>query len=126
MVDMTPVLQIEVMKIDIRFRGLDSSDLLREYVQRRVHSSLGRFAGLVDGVMVRIADVNGPRGGVDKRCQVGLSGAGLGTVNVETRHASAYRGVAVTLDRAARAVRRALGRRARFPRPTQSRGGEAR
>lgn len=39
-------------------------------VRERFEYALGRFAGRVRSVTVRLGDVNGPRGGVDKTCAV--------------------------------------------------------
>ena len=43
---------------------------LRVQTQRRVRQALKRLAWLAPRVCVRLSDVNGPRGGIDKRCQV--------------------------------------------------------
>lgn len=37
-------------------------------VRERFEFALGRFAGRVQSVTIRLGDVNGPRGGVDKTC----------------------------------------------------------
>lgn len=65
------------MKIEVRLRGLPPSDSLRDHTVRRVHFHLSRFGRELSGV-VRIVDVNGPRGGVDKRCQVTVRGPQIG------------------------------------------------
>jgi len=71
------------MKIEVRFRGIEASDTLREHVVRRVHFRLSRFGGGVGSVVVRIGDVNGPRGGVDKRCHVAARGPALAPILIE-------------------------------------------
>ena len=43
---------------------------LREYIDRRLYFALGRFGTAIDNVSVRVGDTNGPRGGVDKHCQI--------------------------------------------------------
>ena len=45
---------------------------MREFAERRVRFSMRRLSWLVPRVKVHLSDVNGPRGGVDKRCQVQL------------------------------------------------------
>ena len=45
---------------------------LRELVIGRARFVMRRLAWLVPSAHIRLADVNGPRGGVDKRCQVEL------------------------------------------------------
>ena len=43
---------------------------LREAAVRRVRFALRRLAWLVPRARVQLTDVNGARGGIDKRCQV--------------------------------------------------------
>ena len=53
---------------------------LRELSIGRVRFALRRLRTLVARAKVRFSDVNGPRGGVDKRCQVELKTDTAGTV----------------------------------------------
>ncbi|CAG0957333.1 hypothetical protein PHYC_00538 [Phycisphaerales bacterium] len=46
-----------------------------EFVHTRLAAAVGRFASRLREVRVRIVDVNGPKGGLDKRCVI------LATVN---------------------------------------------
>lgn len=55
---------------------------LRDLTERRVRFVLRRLGWLVPRAEVQMSDVNGPRGGVDKRCQVELRTAGAGSVVV--------------------------------------------
>ena len=98
------------MKVDVRFRGLESSDALRTYVMERIQFALGKFARHVGSAQIRIGDVNGPRGGLDKRCQVIVKGRGFGSSMVEEIHADPYAVVDLALGRAARAISRGLDR----------------
>ena len=45
---------------------------MRAFAERRVRFSTRRLSWLVPRVKVVLSDVNGPRGGIDKRCQVQL------------------------------------------------------
>lgn len=59
------------MKLTIFPRtALDPSILA--LVQQRFRFALGRFGHRVVSVTVRLSDVNGPRGGADKRCAVAV------------------------------------------------------
>lgn len=98
------------MKIDIRFRGLEGSDALREHILRRIDFKLRRFSRQVSSVLVRLGDVNGPRGGVDKSCQVTVRGPALGATQIEDVNADAYTAVDLAVERAGHAVARGLGR----------------
>lgn len=98
------------MIIEVRFRALDASDALREHATRRVHFHLGRFADELSSVVVRISDVNGPRGGVDKRCQLTVRGARFGSSTLDELHDDPYAAVDLAMERLARVVERELAR----------------
>lgn len=98
------------MKIEVRFRNLEASELLRQYAVRRIQLQLSRFAAAVRSITVRLSDVNGPRGGDDKRCHIELSGPGLGSLAIDERSGNAYAAVDVAVERAARSARRELQR----------------
>ena len=55
---------------------------LRDLAERRVRFVLRRLGRLVPRAEVQMSDVNGPRGGIDKRCQVELRTDGAGSVVV--------------------------------------------
>jgi ribosome-associated translation inhibitor RaiA len=108
------------MKVDIRFRGLQSSEALREHTLLQVQRHLRRFHDELSGVLVRIADVNGPKGGVDKVCQVTVHGRRLGTARLEDSSGDAYSAVDLAIARIARSVARWLERARRVPRGAPS------
>jgi hypothetical protein len=45
---------------------------LRTLTERGVRQALKRLAWLAPRVRVHLSDINGPRGGIDKRCQIEL------------------------------------------------------
>lgn len=99
---------------------------LREQSVARVRFAMRRLSGLVPRVKVQFSDINGPRGGVDKRCQLALSTMGAADVVVITTLASDWRtALDLSLGRATRALTRALRRqqklaRARLIRPAMA------
>jgi putative sigma-54 modulation protein len=107
------------MKIDVRFRGLEPSDALRDHALRRIHFQLSRFGHEIRSVLVRISDVNGPKGGVDKQCQITVQGRRISSVNLDDVSGDAYSAVDIAVERVGRAVGRDLERvrsaRALFP-----------
>lgn len=98
------------MDIQVRFSGLEGSRALREHAIGRVHVHLGRFRRQLGRVTVCIEDVNGPKGGVDKRCAVTVRGNRFGSATVEERGSDAYAIVGPALERAARSVSRSMER----------------
>lgn len=58
------------MKLDIRYRGFTPATQVKARISDRVLFYLERFEQQITGVQVRVSDVNGPKGGPDKRCQI--------------------------------------------------------
>jgi ribosomal subunit interface protein len=95
------------MNISIRGRHFTVSEALNAYAVRRLTFSLGSFGSLVSDVEVRVDDVNGPRGGVDKTSVITAVLRPIGTLIARARHANAYSAI----DRAAVRIRALLVRR---------------
>ncbi len=89
------------MQIIFESRDADGHQL-RDLSVERVRFALRRLSSWVPHARVQFSDVNGPRGGVDKRCQVELKTDTAGTV-VITSLAHDWR---IALDRSlTRAIR---------------------
>jgi hypothetical protein len=83
---------------------------LRDLAVHRVRFVMRRLAWGVPRARVRLSDDNGPRGGVDKRCQVELSTTHAGTLVFTTVARDWRTALDQALARAARAVVRQLRR----------------
>ncbi|MBB2486358.1 HPF/RaiA family ribosome-associated protein [Mitsuaria sp. WAJ17] len=79
---------------------------LRELAERRVRFVLRRVGWLVPRAEVQMSDVNGPRGGIDKRCQVELRTDGAGPVVVACMASDWRTALDKALARAARFLMR--------------------
>jgi ribosome-associated translation inhibitor RaiA len=99
--------------MDPEIRGVkyELGEELERYIERRLRFALGRFAGRIGRVLVRLSDVNGPRGGVDKRCRIAVALIPRGMVRVEAAGHDPFAVVALAAKRAGRSLRRTLGRR---------------
>lgn len=86
--------------------------LMRETVERRVRFALRRLNALVPRADVQLVDVNGPRGGLDKRCQIALRTDGAGEVVVSSVAGDWRTALDEALARAVRHVRKAWRRAA--------------
>lgn len=102
--------QAGTLRVDIRFRGLESSESLRAYILRRIHLQVRRLGKALAAVVVRLSDVNGPKGGVDKRCQVMLVRRGQGPVTIDEVSMDPYAAVDVAVERATLAAGRGIAR----------------
>lgn len=93
--------------MQIRIKSPTSpSSSLRELAQRRVRFVMRRLVWLVPEATVQLVDVNGPRGGVDKRCRVTLQPVGLPPVVVTSTATEWRTALDQALARAARALLR--------------------
>ncbi len=97
----------------IRAHDLDLDDTQRGDIERRLIAALDRFERRIARVVVRVRDINGPRGGIDKECHVAVKLASAGELFVEERGDDLRAVVAKAADRAAEAVRRAVSRKKR-------------
>ena len=83
----------------------------RAYLRRKLGMMLGKFARAVERVSVRIRDVNGPRGGMDKACRIKVVLTRLPSVVIDEQRASLRAAMDGALQRTERAVRRSMERR---------------
>jgi hypothetical protein len=95
--------------------GRVALELLARGRQRRTARMLAKFGPAVERTSVRLEDVNGPRGGIDKRRQVKVVLKGLHSVYVDERHRSVRAAMDRALARTDPAVRQALQRRRTQP-----------
>jgi ribosome-associated translation inhibitor RaiA len=58
------------MEVIIRSKSAEVSPSLQDHVNRRIDFCLGRFSHLIDFVRVDLIDLNGPKGGLDRQCEV--------------------------------------------------------
>lgn len=83
---------------------------LRGLAEERLRFVLRRLATGVPVARVQLSDVNGPRGGMDKRCQVELTTEGSGRVVVTSVAGDWRTALDQALARAARFLMRLRGR----------------
>jgi putative sigma-54 modulation protein len=99
------------MRIGTHGDGVPVKEELREYVRRAVFFAIGRFVPRILSVSVLISDVNGPRGGVDKRCKIRIDMGPLGTVMAEDTDSQVRAAIDRASERAGRGLRRVMQRR---------------
>lgn len=97
------------MQVIFESRDTQSAQM-RDVSIERVRFVLRRLAAIVPRARVQFSDVNGPRGGVDKRCQVELNTASAGTVVIASMASDWRTALERSLRRASRALTRSLQR----------------
>jgi len=58
------------MNIEIRATNVEVTTALEEHITRKIRGAVGAERDHLDRVLVRICDVNGPKGGRDIHCHV--------------------------------------------------------
>ena len=92
------------MQIDIKAHKFDLTDSLRNYAERRLRFALTCCNDHIHRVVMRLSDINGPRGGEDKHCHLQIVLSGLPDVIVEDTEHNLYVAIDRATDRAGRAV----------------------
>lgn len=102
------------MRIDIQASGFKLTDGLREHTERRLQFALSWAVYDVRKVVVRLSDINGPRGGNDKRCYIQVPLPHKPDVVIEDTESDLYVAIDRAVDRAERSVARRLERLRRY------------
>lgn len=97
------------MRIDLHCDGVKAAPGLQDYVTRRMRFAIGKFRDHIQWARIKVADVNGPRGGPDKRCVVQLRLRNLPDVVFAITQLD----VRAAVDEAAERVARVLAQRLR-------------
>ena len=99
------------MQIDIQSRGFSLTDSLLSYSEKRLRSALSRCSIHIKRVAVRLSDINGPRGGADKRCHLQVVVPGMPDIVIEDTKSDLYTAINRAMDRARTTVARKLQRK---------------
>lgn len=92
------------MQLTIYQTNVDATPSLLEYIDARIKKSLARMADQIDDITIRIADLNGPRGGEDKRCTIYVTLASSGATLIAETDSCIYRAVDKVTSRLKRVV----------------------
>ncbi len=95
------------MQIEIQARDFSLTQALREHIKRRLGFALSTRYHHIQRILVRLSDINGPRGGSDKCCHIQMVLPQQSDVVIEDTETDMY----VAIDRAADRASRTLSRR---------------
>ena len=94
--------------LSIQSRGFTLTPALKQRVSKRIGLIIGNTGHPITNVDVRLSDINGPKGGVDKRCQIHIKLSGYPSVTVTDIQHDMYYAIDRAASRATRIVRRRL------------------
>jgi ribosome hibernation promoting factor len=99
------------MNLTIRHDGFEMTEAIELHVRDRLTAALDQHISHVRAVAITVRDENGPRGGVDKSCQVQVDlDLHRGPVLVKKLHEDVYLAVTEAADAVKRAVGRLVGK----------------
>lgn len=99
------------MRILLKSLGFGAGELFRQHVTRRLQAALSHWADHLGRVVVRLADINGPRGGLDKTCSIHLEVQRGEPLKVSAISSDYYSAVDLAVRRAGRAASQRFDRR---------------
>ena len=100
------------MNLDFHSSRITVSESTQDYVKRRLAFALGRFDDVVQGVVVSLQDINGPRGGIDKLCRIRVKLVGQkAPIIADVLDTDIRPAIDMAADRLGRAVARQIDRR---------------
>jgi len=98
------------MQLHFKGQNLFLAPAVIERIERRMRFALSRFTDRIEHATVRVADLNGPRGGVDKQCRIVVRLRSGGEIVIEDSASDFETAIDRGADRVQRAVARALAR----------------
>ncbi len=98
------------MRIVIQASGFVLTEALKSYTEQRVATALGWAGERTNKLAVWLSDINGPRGGIDKRCKIQVQLGRGREVVIEDTEADLYAAIDRATERADRALVRKVGR----------------
>lgn len=104
------------MEVLTQARGFDLTTGVREHIERRLRFAFDRAQQYVTRISVVLSDVNGPRGGEDKRCRIQVVVAGAADVLIDDCQSDLYVAIDRAVDRAGRTLARRLARQREYQR----------
>lgn len=99
------------MQIQIQASHFDEQGDWRASIEERVNFVLRRLRHQISQARISLSDINGPRGGVDKQCQLTLKKTGAGAVVITTNARTYANALDAALSRASQAIVRSLQRK---------------
>jgi ribosomal subunit interface protein len=94
------------MQWELRSHGVELEEGVREHVERRLQFALSRFGSKIGRIVVSLSDLNGPKGGIDKKCQIVVQMRGMSDIIADIVDT----GWIVAIDRATNRISHSVSR----------------
>lgn len=78
------------MKINFFSPSFGLTPAIVQHIETRLSMALATASGQIDHIIVRVEDINGKRGGIDKQCRITVRHQYLPTFTVEATHHDLY------------------------------------
>lgn len=98
------------MELTVHGHHVPVSEALATHAEDRFGAALGQHNGWVTTVVLRLEDLNGPKGGIDKRCHATINLKAGGTVVLEEVSDDLYAAISTVADRAKQTVGRKVAK----------------
>lgn len=102
------------MNIQLHTQGFELTRAIDTHVRREISRNLANARDHVAAVDVFLSDINGPRGGEDKKALIRIQLASRLVVKVEKIHTDLYAAMSVASRRAKHTVKRTLRKHRRM------------
>ena len=99
------------MKLEIRGKKVEITEILRKYIERRLGFALDRFTEKIAVVRLKLSAVNGSDHGFDARCRIGTSVLHSSPISLQSRASTLRGSVDLLADRLGLVIARRLERR---------------
>ena len=102
------------MNIQLQSQGFDLTDAIDAHVRRQINFNLANVESHIMSVDVFLSDINGPKGGPDKKALICIRLDSRSTVTIERTRVDLYAAITLVARQAKRAVSRTLNKHRRM------------
>jgi len=98
------------MNVFVNTRKINKGKMWVEYGRQRIMGALRKRVDRISKIQMTLSDVNGPKGGVDKRCLIVLKLKGQADIIVEALHEQVHGAIDNAVNRVQTALHRRVNR----------------
>ncbi|MFT7130449.1 MAG: putative sigma-54 modulation protein [Gammaproteobacteria bacterium] len=107
------------MNIHIHTKGFDLTSGIKGHIEKRIHFSLSRVQIRIDRIDIHLSDINGPKGGVDKQCNISIHPKKMANITISDTKENLYEAIDHAINRASHSLIRKVSRSQKLSRITR-------